>query len=152
MAMEWIAPLASGGAGALVAAAATDAWTTSRTRFARILGRGRPDEAAATEDALDRLNEAVAAQPDAAAREAERVRQQVVWQARLAAVLTEDPGAAEELRVAIVKVVEEAAAAAAAERRPIVEQRNEASGNGQVNATVYGAQTIHHHTRPPSQG
>ncbi|WP_248812143.1 hypothetical protein [Frankia sp. AgPm24] len=97
MVAEWIVPLAASGSGALVAAAATDAWTSAREGAVRLFARvGRRRE----ELAGEWLDEDAAAVEAVSGAERERVRERLaaVWGVRLADLLAEFPEAAEELR------------------------------------------------------
>lgn len=97
MVAEWIVPLAASGSGALVAAAATDAWESARDGAVKLFGRlGRRRE----ELAGEWLDEDAAALEAVSGVERERLRAELVpvWQVRLADLLAEFPEAAEELR------------------------------------------------------
>lgn len=98
MVAEWIVPLAASGSGALVAAAATDAWTSAREGALRLFGRLGPRRG---ELAGEWLDEDAAAVEAVSGAEREQLRAQLVpvWQVRLADLLAEFPDAAEELRV-----------------------------------------------------
>jgi hypothetical protein len=97
MVAEWVAALAASGAGALVGAAATDAWQTARAGVLTLFGRTGERR---RELAAGWLDEDAAAlfRADGAEREVLRQRLLASWQTRLADLLDEHPEAADELR------------------------------------------------------
>ncbi|MFJ3639621.1 hypothetical protein ACIPRD_07705 [Streptomyces sp. NPDC090108] len=97
MEADWIAALATSGATALVAAAATDTWQSTREAFGRVFHRAGREDVVTGE--LDR----VAAQLDAAGdgREAARAALTGQWAARLREVLERHPEAAADIQAAI---------------------------------------------------
>ncbi|MGH3692698.1 MAG: hypothetical protein ACRDRX_01615 [Pseudonocardiaceae bacterium] len=94
MLTEALAALAASGGTALVAAAATDAWQSARTGFARLVTAGGWRHEL-VESRLDQTATEVerAAEPDVA-----RERLLPVWQLRLSDLLEELPELAEDLR------------------------------------------------------
>lgn len=96
--------LAAAGGSGLVGAVATDAWAMAKRGFTRMLGRG--DEA--REEVVGQQLERTRAELAAAGPRVEQVRltQQAVWTARLEDLLTDQPEAAEQLRVLISQVAE----------------------------------------------
>ncbi|MEU3202866.1 hypothetical protein ABZ702_03090 [Streptomyces cyaneofuscatus] len=124
--------LASSGATALVGLMVSDAWTEARERLARLLSRGSgDDEASAT--ALRDLDVSSA---ELAAARADRDDGLVGdveahWRVRLRRLLTEDPGAAAELRALLAELDQPRAG----DRRGLV--HNEVSG-GRQNTVVQG--------------
>jgi hypothetical protein len=79
----------------------TDAWQSTRTRVARLFGRGRPIRQARYEAQLDD-NATQVAQAD----HPDDVRESLVavWRLELQALLHRHPDAAEELRALVVAV------------------------------------------------
>ncbi|MEU3775364.1 hypothetical protein AB0F11_19510 [Streptomyces sp. NPDC032472] len=104
MLTEALEMLAATGGTALVSAAATDAWQTTRSGFTKLLGRG---DAQAEQTAAGRLDR-VAAEVSRAAgsHELESVRSdlRVEWRGRLKDLLEEQPELAAELRELIARV------------------------------------------------
>ncbi|MGN9775918.1 hypothetical protein ACTMS0_09085 [Micromonospora sp. H33] len=108
MVAEWIVSLAASGAGALLGAAATDAWQTARIGIVALFRRSgdrRGELAAAQLDTDARTVE----QADAADRDHVRQRLLPAWQTRLTDLLAEhadapDGEAARELRALTEKV------------------------------------------------
>ncbi|MDV9169810.1 hypothetical protein R6V09_06625 [Streptomyces sp. W16] len=100
MISDWLTELAAAGSAALVAAASTDAWQTTRDRFVRILSRGDPDRVETASRRLDVLRHA-AQTPDGDRGLAEARR---TWQIRLQDLLEEHPEAADELRSTIASL------------------------------------------------
>ncbi|MGN9805598.1 hypothetical protein [Micromonospora sp. L32] len=95
--------LATSAATTLVAAAATDAWRSARSGFARLLGRGDPHAEEVAGRRLDALADEVV---DAPADQREEVRQQALatWQVRLSDLLEERPEDAEPMLVLLEEV------------------------------------------------
>jgi hypothetical protein len=92
---DWVTALAASGGGALLGAAATDAWQTARAGIVRLFertGQGRQELVA------EWLDEDAAAIGQAGAAERDQVRQRLLpaWQTRLADLLAEYSGAAGE--------------------------------------------------------
>lgn len=98
-----VAWLAAAGSTALVDAAATDAWQTARTGFARLLGRGNHRTELSVATRLDGMAAQLEQQPD---HEREGARQELVigWTARLRDFLEDNPEVAAELRELIDRV------------------------------------------------
>lgn len=86
----------------VVAAAVTDAWETTRERFARLFGRGTAD--GATERLLDATHSQISAAAPANVR---RVKEEAAagWVVRLKDLLVDEPGAEAELRVIVGEVL-----------------------------------------------
>ncbi|MET9886363.1 hypothetical protein ABZZ20_25145 [Streptomyces sp. NPDC006430] len=125
--------LAASGGAALVSAAATDAWQTTRSGFSRLLGRGNPQTEQATAGRLDRL--AVEVSRAASPQELESVRRdlQAEWRGRLKDLLEEQPELAAELGELIDRVEGELPAA-----QQTFVQNNTAYGGGIQNITQSG--------------
>lgn len=100
MISDWLTELAAAGSAALVAAASTDAWQTTRDRFVRLLGRGDPDRVETASRRLDTLRHT--AQNPAGNRDLAEARR--TWQVRLQDLLEEHPEAADELRSTIASL------------------------------------------------
>lgn len=103
MLSEALSALAATGGTALVTAMVTDGWETVRSRFARLLGRGDPEQAKAQEERLERSKTQLEplSGPD---RERAGAEQAIAWRARFEDLLEEDPAAAEPLRALITEV------------------------------------------------
>jgi hypothetical protein len=103
MMSDSVAWLAAAGGTALVSAAATDAWQTARSGFAKLLGRGDSSRELSVATRLDALAAELAQQP---AHEQEQVRQTLIigWTARLHDFLEDTPEVAEELRRLVDRV------------------------------------------------
>jgi hypothetical protein len=103
MVAEMLESLAAGGANALVAAMATNAWTLAKTGIARLFRRTGREQQAGIEEQLDR-NAALVEQ----AEDGNSARQSLAgyWQLELKTLLARDPDAAEELRALITKIQE----------------------------------------------
>lgn len=95
--------LASAGGTALVSAMVTDGWEDVRARFAHVLSRGKAKE---TEVAGTELDQSRAALEGLTGLGLERAlaEQELIWRARLSAVLEEDPGCEAELRALVMEV------------------------------------------------
>ncbi len=85
----------------LVAAAVTDAWETTRHRFARLFGRGTPDPG--TERRLEATRSQLVA---AAPADLERAQADLAgrWALRLSDLLEENPDAEAELRALVEEI------------------------------------------------
>lgn len=147
MVAEWIAPLAASGSGALIAAAATDAWQSARDGVLAVFGRTghRRQEVAA-----GWLDDDAAAVEGVVPAERDRVREGLVpvWRVRLADLLAEFPEAGDELRAWVAGVQE----ALPREQRTWV-QNNTARDGGTVFAVQDGTQHVHRgETRIRSEG
>lgn len=96
-----IADLVATAANTLVAAAATDAWTAARQRFAPLFARSRPDPAVSRR--LDATRGRLMA---ASADDVVRVRAELAdqWAVRLRDLLDDAPGLAEILRVLVAEI------------------------------------------------
>ncbi|WP_327105990.1 hypothetical protein [Nonomuraea glycinis] len=102
MLSEALAALAAAGGTALVSAMSTDAWTSAKQGFARLLGRGGPERQEVAERRLERSRQELAG---ATSREPERARveQEAAWRLRLSDLLEDDPAAEAELRVLVAR-------------------------------------------------
>ncbi|WP_410646460.1 hypothetical protein [Amycolatopsis sp. cmx-4-54] len=94
---EALVALAAAGGTALVEAAATDAWTKTKERFARFLGRGDQQQALVVEGRLERTHTELLPLTGAELQRAREVRA-TEWATRLRDVLEEHPESADELR------------------------------------------------------
>ncbi|MER7467103.1 hypothetical protein [Streptomyces sp. NPDC097981] len=133
MLSETLEMLAASGGAALVGAAATDAWQTTRSGFTRLLGRGNPQTEQATAGRLDRL--AAEVSRAAGPQELESVRRDLraEWCGRLKDLLEEQPELAAELGELIDRVQGELPAA-----QQTWVQNNTAYGGGIQNITQGG--------------
>jgi hypothetical protein len=95
--------LASAGGTAVVAAMATDAWSSVRTRTARMFGRGDASRESAAGERLDRARAELAALSGAELERA-AARQRSAWTTRLADLLEEHPETEPELRALVQHV------------------------------------------------
>jgi hypothetical protein len=100
--LEEFMALAAAGGTALVGAMATDAWEAARSGVARLLGRDDKRRVEVIEAQL----EDDAALVRGAGAGGDQVREELApaWGRRLAAVLQDNPGAAEELRILVERV------------------------------------------------
>ncbi|MFI1716840.1 hypothetical protein [Streptomyces litmocidini] len=145
--------LAQAGAGAVVAAMATDAWNSARTRAAHLFRRGDrvpTDEVEPLEgELLERDHQLIVAMEDRDRDEA-RARLQPGWELRLRLLLESRPEAAEEIR----RLVDEIESSlGSAERRSV--QINTARDHGQVFAAQGGTVIVHQASpgnSPPGRG
>lgn len=133
MITDWLSELAAAGAAALVTAASTDAWQTTRNRFVRLLGRGDADRSERVARRLDALRQ-TAQQPGSDQELAEACR---TWRVRLQDLLEEHPDTAEELRSAIVELPLPRPGTTASYR-----QYGNAKDHGTVIMNQHGDQTI----------
>ncbi|UQX03396.1 hypothetical protein [Streptomyces sp. RerS4] len=136
MTQQEMAALAMAGATTIVAAMATDAWTTVRDGFLAVIRRGGPELHAGIEARLD--DAAVLVMPGQDPEPARRllIRQ---WQLELERFLAAYPDAAEELEAQTDRM--RAAVAAAPQRQ---NQYNNAHDHGVVNAVQNGNQNNFH--------
>jgi hypothetical protein len=102
---------------AVVAAALTDAWGTTKRGVARLLGCGDPYRERLAERRLDQTRDQLRAAPGQELEQA-RADLEAVWRTRLADLLEEHPEVADELRVLVDRIQAEppAGTAAAAEK------------------------------------
>jgi hypothetical protein len=140
--ITWILQLGSSGAAALVGAAATDAWTTARSAFVRLLGRGNKTSESLAERRLDALAAEVE-QAEGAEREAVRKRLLAVWQTRLSDLLEEDPDLATTM-----KSVRDDLQARLPERQQQWVQNVIASATGATAQGVMFGSIVNHGTTP----
>jgi hypothetical protein len=145
---EWMTALAAAGGSALAGAMATDAWETTRARFARLFGRADTPQRAVIEA---RLDSDVTALERAGHGDRDRIRHELAaaWEARLAGLLESEPDTAHELRTAIERL-------GSTPTRPDV-QYNMANHGGTLYSVQGGTQNVHiHHPgpdpRPPEPG
>lgn len=126
--------LIAAAAAAIVGAMATDAWGWTKAGVARLVGRG---DAGREESAERRLEEARAELDKLSGTEREQARARVegAWQARLADLVEEDPGTAQQVREFLVELQRRAPAAG-----PMFQQAT-ASGNAQQAVLGQGTQT-----------
>ena len=87
----------------VVTAAVTDAWESARKGFARLLGRGDPDEDQLAEERLEETHDQLA---EAGGADLEQARAALAaqWVTRLADLLEEDPGAEADLRALVQEI------------------------------------------------
>jgi hypothetical protein len=135
----------------VVAAASTDAWDLAKRGFARLLGRGDAERAAAAERRLDGMAEELAgAAPDELGQA--RAEQERAWQTRLADLLEEHPDAAAELRALVEEVrAQLPAGAVSAAGHGVAAGRDvniTASGGGVAAATIQGGVSLGNPTGP----
>lgn len=108
MLTEALAALASTGGTALVTAMVTDSWEDVKGKFARLLSRGKAQEAEAVVARLEQSRAALAGLSGADLERA-RAEQEVVWRTRIGDLLEQDPPAEQELRRLVAEVQEQAA-------------------------------------------
>ncbi|WP_329316976.1 MULTISPECIES: hypothetical protein [unclassified Streptomyces] len=148
MTQQEIAELAMTGATTIVAAMATDAWTTVRGGFSAFIRRRSPDLHAGLEARLDDGAALVARSPDAGTARGVLVG---LWQGELERFLAAHPDAAEELEVQTAGM---RAALPAVQQQWV--QHNTARDHGVVNAVQDGTQHNHYMdspgTQPPASG
>jgi hypothetical protein len=140
---EEVAALAMTGATTVVAAMATDGWSTARARMAGLFRRADDVQRAALEGQLD-VHAALVASSD----DAEAARQDLVpvWRLQLAALLRQHPDAAEELQLLVREIQEQLPSA-----QQVWQQRqtNIARDHGQVFASLGGNVIVHHGPAKP---
>lgn len=136
MLSESLAALAAAGSTALVSAMATDAWTSVKQGFARLLGRGDPERVEAAERRLERSRQELARRSGGELEQA-RADQAVAWKARLTDLLEDDPARATELRALI-----EAVSAQAPPSDTTVVQHTVASDRAQQAVLGQGTQIV----------
>jgi len=143
MTPQEIEALAMTGATTIVAAMATDAWVTARSRAVRLFHRHSPDRQADIETQLN-ANAVLVAQD----QDAERARRALIglWQLELKGFLTAHPDAARELSAQTAEIQ---AALPAAQKRWV--QNNTARDHGIVNVVQHGTQHNHYMDAPGSR-
>ncbi|MER6001409.1 hypothetical protein ABT120_22780 [Nonomuraea angiospora] len=146
MLSEALAALAAAGGTALVSAMTTDAWTSAKQGFARLLSRGKHDRQEIAEQRLERSRQELVGSTGA---ELDRIRseQEAAWRVRLSDLLEDDPAAEAELRVLVATLGTSASAsgprsisigndntgiASSGDNATNVQLRAEASGSGRV--------------------
>lgn len=97
---EALAGAIAAGATTLVTAMTTDAWTSVKQGFARLLGRGDPEREEAAERRLERSRQELTGRTGAELERA-RAEQEAAWRLRLGDLLEDDPAAEAELRALI---------------------------------------------------
>ncbi|MFF0768528.1 hypothetical protein ACFYUK_06480 [Nonomuraea wenchangensis] len=100
MLSEALAALAAAGGTALVEAMTSDAWTSAKQGFARLLGRGKPERQEVAVQRLERSRQELADRSGAELERA-RVEQEAAWRSRLSDLLEDDPAAEAELRMLV---------------------------------------------------
>jgi hypothetical protein len=100
MLSEALAAVAAAGGTALVEAMTTDAWTSAKQGFARLLGRDKPEQQEVAERRLERSRQELAGKSDAALERA-RAEQAAAWRLRLSDLLEDDPAAEADLRALV---------------------------------------------------
>jgi hypothetical protein len=97
MLAEVLAALASTGSSALVTAMVTDGWEDVKSRFARLLGRGRPADTQAVAAQLDQSHAELASLAGPGLERAQ-AEQEIAWRTRFGDFLARHPAAEQELR------------------------------------------------------
>jgi hypothetical protein len=142
MVAEWITSLAATGGATLVAAAATDAWQSARTGFARLFGRGDDGREAAAARRLDALaGEVEQAPPAQRGKVQQRLRDD--WRVRLADLIEDDPTVAGALRPLVEQI---RALLPVPQQQWVVQQTITASAQGATAQGVIGGSIINHPT------
>ncbi|WP_437003075.1 hypothetical protein [Streptomyces sp. enrichment culture] len=100
---EALLQLAATGGGAIVAAAATDAWQSTKGGVARLFSRGDDREEQRISVQLDRIPHQL---EQASAAEQDQIRTAFAdrWRVKLTELLEEDPGLGDELRAIVGQV------------------------------------------------
>ncbi|MBB6550089.1 hypothetical protein [Nonomuraea rubra] len=140
--MEAVAELAMTGAATVVAAMATDAWQSARTRAAALLGRGDEEQRELAETRLERAAAEVEA-ADPGDRDEVRRRIAAAWQVRLMDLVEAHPETEAELR----RVIEELSGRLPAAQQSWV-QHITAEGQGSVAQGVMFGNIINHRAAP----
>ncbi|WP_327361961.1 hypothetical protein [Streptomyces sp. NBC_01296] len=133
MLTETLELLAATGGTALVSAAATDAWQTTRSGFTRLLGRGNPQAEQTAAGRLDRLAAQLGRAANPQEQGAVRRALEAEWCGRLKDLLEEQPEMAAELGELIARIQGELPAA-----QQTYVQNNTAYGGGIQNITQGG--------------
>jgi hypothetical protein len=143
---EALAAVAAAGGTTLVSAMTTDAWTSAKQGFARLLGRGKQERQEVAVQRLERSRQELVGRTGVEAERA-RVEQEAAWRLRLSDLLEDDPAAEAELRVLVATFGTTAAAsgegsisvggdnsgiASSGDNATNVQMRAEASGSGRV--------------------
>jgi hypothetical protein len=149
MLAETLMALAALAGNTVVAAATTDAWEAARRGFARLLGRGDPDQAKVVERRLAETHEQLAA---AGGEDLEQARAALAerWAGRLADLLEEHPDTEADLRA----LVQQIQAAMPAGMVSAADHAVAAGGDVNISATSGGvaAGVIHGNVTPdPTQ-
>lgn len=136
MLAEALTALASTGATALVTAMVTDGWEATRTRFARLLGRGDDRQTKAVAERLERSRAALAAVPGPDLERAQ-AEQEIAWRTRLSDLLEQEPAAEGELRALITDIQAQVSRSAGS-----VEQHVAAFDQAQQAVQGHGVQNV----------
>lgn len=142
---EALAALVAAGATTLVSEMTTDAWTSVKQRFARLIGRGDPEREEVVVRRLERSRQELVGRTGAELERA-RTEQEAAWRSRLGDLLEDDPAAEAELRELVaefgagavaagersVAIGENTGIASTGDRATNVQLRAEASGSGRV--------------------
>ncbi|WP_155127414.1 hypothetical protein [[Actinomadura] parvosata] len=78
----------------------TDAWTSAKQGFARLLGRGQPERQGVAVQRLERSRQELAGRTGAELERA-RAEQETAWRLRLSDLLEDEPAAEAELRALV---------------------------------------------------
>lgn len=144
--LEEILALAAAGGTALVGAMATDAWESARSGVARLLGR---DDQRQSEVIKAQLDED-AALVRGAGEDGDQVRGELapVWGRRLAALLQDNPGAADELRILVKGVRSQVPP----QQQAWIQHVTATLGGTAFGQQGPGGQHIHYHDRSDEAG
>ncbi|MFB8090374.1 hypothetical protein [Streptomyces sp. NPDC055992] len=113
MLVEGLVAVAAAGGGAVVQAAATDAWNGVRGGLARIFGRGDAGREQAELERLDQTRAVLAAAQEGEEAQRVQIAQVARWQTRLETLLEELPEAEQQQVVAELQALVAQAKAAA---------------------------------------
>jgi hypothetical protein len=139
----------------VVTAAVTDAWEAARKGFARLLGRGDPDQAKAAERRLEETREQLAG---ATGADLERTRAalEAQWVTRLADLLEDDPGVEADLRALVQQIQAQLPAGMVSAADHAVAAGRDvnitASGGGVAAGTIHGDVSAANPTQPGPAG
>ena len=139
MVAEWILSLASAGSAALITAAATDAWQSTRDGLRALFTR----TGSRRQEILDGwLDEAARAVESASSEERDLVRQDLfsAWQVRMVDLLAEFPEMADDFDTWVRAV---RAALPPSAESPVWTQTNTVRGGGTVFAVQAGSQHLY---------
>ncbi|MFF4617716.1 hypothetical protein [Nonomuraea jabiensis] len=132
----------------------TDAWSTAKQGFARLLGRGSPNREAAIEQRLERSRQHLAGLTSAALEQA-RANQEAAWPLRLSDLLEDDPAAEAGLRALVAALGTQAPASSGEVRQQVLgfDQAQQAvQGHGTQNVTFGGTTNVHMRAETSGQG
>lgn len=138
--------LAAAGGAALVGAMATDAWEAARSGVARLLGR---DDQRRTEVIEAQLDED-AALVRSTGEDSDQVRGELApaWGRRLAALLQDNPEAAEELRILVKRIRTQVPP----QQQAWIQHITATQGGTAFGQQGPGGQHIHYHGTPGAAG